>query len=364
MNFIYFLILPTLAVTLWALHTKYRQGKITDLVILLALGVAVYLNVFLVYESIVSGLSVISNLVQMTAASVIIPLAYLYFARQVGRQTANNTASTMLWLLILLNFIPEIILCSPFEQLILPKGGLLPFNVYVISHGNIEYDIRTGDLVNILQCFVSILRIIPFMLMLRKHNLHLNRKVYSFFTCWALIIVFVVMVSSMTTEELHSTFGTIFYFSFYSMLLILVNTLIANGYDLYPVETEENEAVEDLSVYVQQQYGAIASKMRVIMEDQKLYTDPQVTASSVIELLNTNHTYFSKMMESEWGMSFSEYLNSLRLKHVKQLLSDDSLTISNVATQSGFADAGYMSRKFKAKYGITPSEWRKRLSTT
>lgn len=360
MNQIYILI-PAICASIWGLYTKYQQHKMLDFSLLATMSVATILNVVLIYQMIEGELSVTEHLVQMAAASSIIPLAYTYFARQVGRQTLNSTAAWLMWLLALLTFVPEIIIYNPFEPFVMPESGLSPFCFYVLSNGEKTFAIYTGDLVSVLQCLVAMMRIIPFSVMLREHNLHLNKKVYSFMACWALIIIFVVMISTMSMEELRSTYGKWFYFTVYSLIIIYVNVLIALRYDLYPVENAEGETIEDLGLYVQQQYGDMSIRLRHIMETEKLYLDTQLTAERVIEQLHTNHTYFSQMMSTEWGMSFSDYLNNLRLANVERLLRDESLTISAAATQSGFADAGYMSRRFKAKYGMTPSEWRKNL---
>lgn len=358
---IYLFLVSSIGTMIWAMYTKYQQHKFTDLCILLLTAIAVCVNVYLVHQLIVGDLSVGLHAVQMGAASCIVPLAYLYFARQVGHQTANNTAMTLLWMLAAMTFIPEIIIYNPFEPLVMPESGLQPFTVYVIDNGEKRFAMHTGEFVTILQCIVTILRIIPFMALLRRYNLQFNSKVYAFGAAWALIIVFVIMVSSMSYEELRSPIGSWFYFTFHGLLVTFINILIAKRYDIYPIETEEQEVVEDLHAYMQQQTGKMAGKLAQIMDEQQLYLDPQVTADHVIELLHTNHTYFSQMMSSEWGMSFSEYLNSKRLARVEQLMHDESLTLSAIATQSGFADASYMSRKFKAKHGITPSEYRKQF---
>lgn len=360
MNPIYFLLIPACISTAWVLYTKYQQRKFTDLIILTLNAVAVMTNVLLVYDMIAGNLTIGWRIVQMTAATIIIPLCYTYFALQVGRQTINSAATLMLWVLALLSFIPNIYIYNPFEPFVMPKESTEPFALCVVSHGQKVFSMYNNDLTAMLQCLVALLRIIPLMIMLRKFNLHLNKKVYAFGSAWLLIIVFVCMVSSMSMEEICSPFGKWFYFVSYTLLIILVNALIGLRYDLFPVETEQGDAVEDLSLYVQEQYSGLATRLRSVMKEQKLYTNPQLSAETVVELLGTNHTYFSQMMSSELGMSFSEYVNSLRLAQVERLLRDDSLTIANVAQQSGFSDAGYMSRKFKAKHGITPSEWRKR----
>lgn len=360
MNLVFLLIIPTLGAMGWALYTKYQQHKITDFYLLLGLSLALLLNVFLVHQQIVGQLSIGTHLLQMAAASSIVPLAYMYFAHQVGHQTANDTATTLLWIMAALTYVPEIVIYNPFEPQAIAHEQLMPFRIYFFSGDHSVTSFNTGDIVLIVQSLVTILRIGIFFMLLRQFNLHLNSKVHSFLACWMLIIVFIIMISSMDTEELRSPLGSAFYYCFYSFLVIFGSVLIAKGYDLYPVQTDNEESIEDLNIYVQQQYGDLATRLRTLMKEQQLYTDPQLSAERVIEQLNTNHTYFSQMMSSELGMSFSEYVNTLRLSHVVRLLPDESLTISQVAQQSGFSDGGYMSRKFKAKHGITPSEWRKR----
>lgn len=364
MSWLHLLLLPAVIMMAWALYTKYQQNKTTDLIILSVTAVAVLVNVYVVRMMILGDISTGMHLLQMTAAAVIIPLAYLYFSRQVGTQIPNSKTLMLLWLIAALTFIPEIIIVNPFRPISIPEYEYLPFSIYIFSGGKKVLGIHTGDVATIIQALITLVRLVMFMLALRSHRLHLSGKVYAFGMSWLLIIVFVVMVSGMSYEDMRSDIGSCFYFAVYSILLSLTNFLIAKGYDIYPIETDDNnEIVENLSAYVIQQYDTIADQLRRLMNDEELYKDPQISAERVIELLHTNHTYFSQMMSTEMGMSFSEYLNSLRLSQVERLLPDDSLTIASIATMSGFSDASYMSRKFKAKHGMTPTEWRKGIKS-
>lgn len=348
-----------IAAMLWAIYTKYQQHKINDLITLSVSAIAIIVNVIIVYMMIIGDISVELHMVQMLACSIIVPASYHYFARQLGRQKTNDYVNTMLWGLFAVTFIPEIIVCSPFEPFILPESGLKPFAFYILSNGKKVFAIYNSDLVICLQSFICVWRIITLMITLHRYNLHLNRKVYAFGACLFLAAIFIIMLSSMPFDDLRSTFGTWFYFGICTIMLVFFNTLIAKGYDIYPIETAHGEVVEDLEIYVQNIYSQLARNMQHIMKKEELYLDPQLSADTIIERLHTNHTYFSQMMTNEWGMSFSEYLNSLRLEHVERLLADDSLTIAAIATQSGFTDHSYMGKKFKAKHNVTPSEWRR-----
>ena len=52
----------------------------------------------------------------------------------------------------------------------------------------------------------------------------------------------------------------------------------------------------------------------------------------------------------------------MRLKRSAQLLEDTQMTVSEIAYQAGFSDAGYFSVCFKKHYGISPTEFKKKNS--
>jgi AraC-like DNA-binding protein len=60
-------------------------------------------------------------------------------------------------------------------------------------------------------------------------------------------------------------------------------------------------------------------------------------------------------------MTFSEYVNQLRLTHARQLLADQDskLTIAAIALDSGFNSTETFYRSFREKYGLTPNAFRR-----
>jgi len=82
------------------------------------------------------------------------------------------------------------------------------------------------------------------------------------------------------------------------------------------------------------------------------------TVSAAIQI-TSNH--FSHLFHKQHKVCFSEYLTEQRLNYSKTLLKDLALNIAEVALKSGFHDAGYFTRRFKQKTGLTPREWRLKL---
>jgi len=88
------------------------------------------------------------------------------------------------------------------------------------------------------------------------------------------------------------------------------------------------------------------------------YAD-ELTLAAVAERYHYNAAYLSDLFKRTTGSTFSEYLQSIRLEHARDLLRDPHLKISDVAQLTGFSSQAYFSNVFKGQYGIGPSEYRK-----
>lgn len=72
-------------------------------------------------------------------------------------------------------------------------------------------------------------------------------------------------------------------------------------------------------------------------------------------------SHLSHLLKREAGTSFLRLLTELRLDHARRLLIDrPRLTVTRVAAESGFTDLRQFQRAFKAHFGCTASELRRR----
>ena len=69
--------------------------------------------------------------------------------------------------------------------------------------------------------------------------------------------------------------------------------------------------------------------------------------------------YFGELVQTEMGKTAKEFINERVLRNAKQLLEDESLTITRVSERLGFEYPQHFVRFFKAQTGRTPSEYRK-----
>lgn len=88
-----------------------------------------------------------------------------------------------------------------------------------------------------------------------------------------------------------------------------------------------------------------------------------LNVENVSKMLNLNKCYFCSLFKKETGMTFSKFLNTFRVNKATALLLDMNLSILDVAVGVGFNNQNYFTIAFKDILGITPTLYRKNLSS-
>ncbi len=86
----------------------------------------------------------------------------------------------------------------------------------------------------------------------------------------------------------------------------------------------------------------------------------EITLEQLADTLYVSPTYLSKVFKESTGMSPINYLIQVRLKHAKELLSNEQLTIREISQAVGYQDAYHFSKLFKKYYGVSPSQLAKK----
>ena len=76
-----------------------------------------------------------------------------------------------------------------------------------------------------------------------------------------------------------------------------------------------------------------------------------------------NAQYIGRLFQQETGMSFSQYCNEVRLKKAAACLVHGNEKIIDIAFACGFLNVSYFNRRFQEKYGMTPTEYRRKNGT-
>jgi len=89
------------------------------------------------------------------------------------------------------------------------------------------------------------------------------------------------------------------------------------------------------------------------------YTNPELDLESVVAGTGANRNKVNDLLKSELGMTFTGYLNKLRLTEAARLLTEKgAATVAEVAYSVGYANVSYFNKLFKEEYGCTPKAFR------
>lgn len=79
---------------------------------------------------------------------------------------------------------------------------------------------------------------------------------------------------------------------------------------------------------------------------------------TISEELYINRSYLSTVFAAQIGINFVDYVNTVKMKRAAYLLKHTRMKIIDIAGALDYKDMGYFLKKFKAKYGVTPSQYR------
>lgn len=104
----------------------------------------------------------------------------------------------------------------------------------------------------------------------------------------------------------------------------------------------------------------LKQRLRDIMSNEAWFKVPGLTLSDLAEKLETNKTYLSQAINSEYG-NFNEYLNRFRVIEACRLIQnglDPRLSIDHLYSEVGFSSRSVFYDAFKKFTGVSPSRFR------
>ncbi|ACL70286.1 PocR ligand-binding domain-containing protein [Halothermothrix orenii] len=87
------------------------------------------------------------------------------------------------------------------------------------------------------------------------------------------------------------------------------------------------------------------------------YAHKSISLNEVADEVGLSAAYFSKLFKEELGLTYTEYLNKVRIEASKELLKQ-GCSLASIAQTVGFNDQSYFSKVFKKMEGLSPGKWR------
>ncbi len=97
------------------------------------------------------------------------------------------------------------------------------------------------------------------------------------------------------------------------------------------------------------------------INDQEIFTNKNLKLSDLATLVNTTDKKLSLYIHESFGVSFSEYINQLRVEKVKMLMHTEEqkkYTLLAIAEKAGFSSKSSFNAVFKKVTGVTPTQYR------
>lgn len=87
----------------------------------------------------------------------------------------------------------------------------------------------------------------------------------------------------------------------------------------------------------------------------------KIVLGKVAKHFHVNETYLSSLFKKNNGESFTAYVNSVKILHVKRMLATTDYSLEEIAEALNFNNANYLMRVFKKVTGETIGEYKKRV---
>ena len=114
---------------------------------------------------------------------------------------------------------------------------------------------------------------------------------------------------------------------------------------------------EELTAQIQpEKHSSIDNYKNLLSEIEAKYD--YITFSDAADFMKLSEPYFSKFFRKVSGMTFSQYLNTVRLEHAIELLKNNTehLPITEIAAKCGFDTIRHFNRVFKDITGMSPRQ--------
>lgn len=130
------------------------------------------------------------------------------------------------------------------------------------------------------------------------------------------------------------------------------------------------QAIKSYILMLYQIYGTNIERsnthwiVRAFLDYANAFYNKEITVSDIANLYGINKKYAGRIFKKHMGMSFSEYLNSRRIKQAKSLLATTQISITDISLECGYNNISYFNRIFKKATGLAPNEYRRSRAQT
>ena len=174
-----------------------------------------------------------------------------------------------------------------------------------------------------------------------------------FFLCFSLVMYYIAISGYGNAIESKVAFRTS---GFESQPILLLAESQSDTDQAVTIDITHEIVPSDPSAEVM----AWKQKIDTLIQEEKLYENPELSLSDVSKKLQTNASVISKAINQGFQLNFNDCINHYRVQAVKSRLAENAQqkqTLLGIAYDCGFNSKATFNRAFKKSTGLSPKDY-------
>ncbi|MBQ9786773.1 MAG: AraC family transcriptional regulator [Lentisphaeria bacterium] len=102
--------------------------------------------------------------------------------------------------------------------------------------------------------------------------------------------------------------------------------------------------------------NTLAQRFKTVVSEN--IADTALKPAQIAGILGVHPTTLTRNIHAATGMNPGEYITALRMQMVLAMIRTSHASFKEIAEETGFANANYLAKVFRKKFGCSPSEFR------
>lgn len=193
-----------------------------------------------------------------------------------------------------------------------------------------------------------------------------NAKVLNYFLIFISVSLFIAHIVGrrllLPNELILNTLWLIFTVSMYGIGYMgftqkAINPTFEEDTNLAQITFSDLEEVE-LNTSQQQ----ILKKLVDVFEQEKIYLNSSLNIMDVVQLIGTNRSYISTIINKQYNENFCAFVNWYRMRELERVfVANPSISNENLAEKCGFGSFNSMKRSIESSSGLSIQAWKRKL---
>ena len=141
------------------------------------------------------------------------------------------------------------------------------------------------------------------------------------------------------------------------MLIVSLNDLLLKLLQ----STAQHKTQDKINIPITQHFQTTFLEEIVTYIHENIYRP--LTVEAISQEFSISRTYLQRIFNENLHTTPKAYINDIKLARSKILIKKGQHSFSEIADMLGYSSIHYFSRIFSAKFGVTPSEYAKKIYT-